>query len=299
MFRLFIATSLTLLLLACVPAAEKPVDEESPAEQPSEPSTEQAKPITVHARFHYVEQISNPSIGNDKSLEATFQLESDIQRTGSFDTAQYHHENYVNRAQGSVLASGTMDLSDHDVSTHETYQMQGKWPNLAEQSPGRFAIELPEQSDIGEGLRIEFDIKAPVTGTKKATIRSKDQALESTVTHARPLMCIDGEAGSDWCNIHFIIDAIPTTAKTEIGAAMLPHAKEVYLLQGKKTEKGGLIIYGDMLPVYGATTRYQDDHFITNLSVSYNASFDDGSRISQQLDVVVWSTERGSNWQPD
>lgn len=305
MSRMLFTLSLSTVLLGCSPAPEAdPAETATPEvvdEQPTNPTTDLAdtsEPITIHARFNYLEKMTSASIGADKNLAVKLQLESDIRRTGSGPQAQYHLDQEVERVKGSVIANGSLNLSSDEVSTQETYQMQGDWPQMAVPTAGRFSIKLPEQSDIGDGPRLEFEIKAPVTGIKTAVIKSATQQIDSEVTHSRPFACTNGEAGGDICDISFTIEPVPTTAKTDAGAILLENAKQAYNLQGKKAADGGLLMYSSMLPVYGSSTSYENGHFVTRLSTSYSETLD-GSVITQQLDVVVWSTERGSNWQPN
>lgn len=305
MSRLLCTVGLSTLLFGCTPApeAEQP-NQDTPEvidDQSANPTSEFAavgEPITVHARFNYSEKMSSPSIGAEKNLVANLHLASDIRRSGSGPTAQYHLDQEVERVKGSVTANGSLNLNSAEVSTQETYQMQGEWPQLTIPTAGRFSIKLPEPSDIGDGPRIEFEIKAPVAGIKTAVIKSADQQINSEVTHSRPFACTNGDAGGDICDLSFTIEPIPTTAKTDAGAILLENAKQAYNLQGKKAADGGLLMYSSLLPVYGSTTHYENGHFVTRLSTSYTETLD-GSVITQQLDLVVWSTERGSNWQPN
>ena len=304
MSRFIITTSLTAFLLGCSPAPD--------AEQPSHETAEvtedtnntdtnleiTGEPITIHARFNYTDKMTSASIGADKSLVAKLLIESDLRRTGSGATAQYHEDQYVDRVKGSVSATGSLNLVSEEVSSQETYQMQGDWQLMAVPTAGRFSIKPPSQSDIGDGPRIEFEIKAPVSGIKKAVIKSANQQMDSEVTHSRSFACSNGEAGGDICDISFTIEPVPTEAKNGISVEFLENAKQVYNLQGKKAADGGLLMYSNSLPVYGSTTSYHNGHFVTRLKASYTESLD-GGVINQVLDVVVWSTERGSNWQPD
>lgn len=292
---------LTLSLASCTPEPAEPsaqtaseaaaLESEQGAEMPS------GEPITLHARVVYKDSFLSPSIGAEKSLTTNLHLTSEVLRTGSGPDATYALDKEIERVQGSVVANGQVNFSSDDISTQETYQMQGEWPQMTIPTAGQFSIQLPEPSDIGDGLRIELIIKAPVTGVKTAKIISKGQQIDTEVTHSRAAWCNDNGAGGDLCEISFTIDAIPTTAKTAAGEVMLENAKQVYNLQGKKDATGGLLMYSSMVPVYGATTTYENGHFVTRLNTSYTETLDGGS-ISQQLEIVVWSTERGSNWQP-
>ncbi len=302
MSRFIITSSLTALLLGCSPAPETETAPSEPSAVTDTNSTDFAEtsgdPITVHARFHYLENMTTQSIGADKTLRADLELESDIRRFGSGADAQYQLDQEVERVKGSVTANGSLNLTSDDVSTQETYQMQGNWSTMTTPTAGRFSIKLPEASDIGDGPRIEFEIKAPVTGTKKAVIKSANQQIDSEVSHSRPFACTNGENGGDICELSFTIEPIPTAAKTDAGAVLLENSKQAYNLQGKKDANGGLLMYSSMLPVYGSTTSYENGHFVTRLKTSYTETLD-GGVITQELDVVVWSTERGSDWQPD
>ncbi len=309
--RTLFMAGLTLSLASCTPepsqssaqAESSPAassqTEQNPLEMPQDQASEMVAgdPITLHARLVYKDSFLSPSIGAEKSLTTNLHLTSDVLRTGSGPDASYALDNEVERVQGNVTAKGQVNFSSDDISTQETYQMQGDWPAMTTPTAGQFSIKLPEPSDIGDGLRIELVIKAPVTGVKTAKIQSKEQHRATEVSHSRSAWCSNFDEKSDICDLSFTVDAIPTTAKTPAGEVLLENAKQVYLLQGKKDESGGLLMYSNLVPVYGATTTYENGHFVTRLNTSYTATLDGGS-ISQQLEIVVWSTERGSNWQP-
>lgn len=261
------------------------------------PDPAAGEPITLHARLLYKDEFRNPTIGAVKSLEANLHITSDVLRTGQGAAASYALDQEVERVQGSVKAQGQVNFTADDISTQEVYQMQGDWPQMTTASAGQFSIMLPEPSDIGDGLRIKLLVKAPVAGNKNAQIRSKDQQISSEVTHARPMWCGELEGGSDLCDLSFTIDAIPTSAKTPVGEVMFENAKQAYNLQGKKDATGGLLMYSNSMPVYGASTSYENGHFVTRLKTNYTQTLDGGT-VSQQLDIVVWSTARGSDWQP-
>jgi hypothetical protein len=277
-------------------AETSPSDDASPAADTSQ-DTAAGEPITLHARLIYKDEFHNPSIGAVTSLDANLHITTDVLRSGQGAAATYALDQGVERVQGSVKAQGQVNFSADDIATQEIYQMQGDWPQLSTASAGQFSIMLPEPSDIGEGLRIKLLVKAPVAGNKSAQIQGKGQQINAEVTHSRPMWCGEREGGSDLCDLSFTIDATPTNAKTPIGEVMFENAKHVYNLQGKKDATGGLLMYSNSMPVYGAITNYELGHFVTRLKTSYTQTLDGGT-VSQQLDIVVWSTARGSDWQP-
>jgi len=297
-------TSVCLLSLLLVAGCSKSpkeddqqVESDTSADAPASPSGE---PITLHARLDFMDSSASASVNASHHLNASIYLETDVTREGSGESATYSLDS-DSRVQGSVVASGTLALKSNDVSSNETYSMHNEWNALTDKAEGAYRIRLPEVSLLGEGLSVAVEIEAPVSGTKKATISSAGQTLDSNdVTLSRPMFCSTQAADKDKdvCKLSFTIDAVPTKAKDPAYESMLESAKTLYAYQGKKNPEGGLVMYSGLIPVYGATTQYQNGHFVTALDQQYTSNID-GTDISQHIHLVVWSTKRGDKWQPE
>ncbi len=299
MKNITVVCALSLLLVSCgkAPKENQPQASEMPAQ---ESVSSAGEPITLHARLDFVDGLTSSAIHAQRQLNASIYLETDVLRQGSGASATYSLDTDVTRVQGAVRASGTLALNDGDVSSSETYNMQNEWNSLTSKPEGKFIINLPEESFIGEGLSVGVDIEAPVSGTKKATISSKGQTIDSDISHSRSMFCAPqaDKKDQDICTLKFTIDAAPTKAKEAIYENLLENAKTVYANQGKKNPEGGVLMYSGMVPVYGANTQYHSGHFVTELNQQYAVNVD-GADISQHIHLVVWSTKRGDKWQPE
>jgi hypothetical protein len=292
---------LSFLLLAGCSKSPKEADQQVESEATADvPASSSGEPITLHARLDFMDASASPSINAKKHLNASFYIETDVTRDGSGASATYSLDSDDSRVQGIVVAAGTLALTSDDVSSSETYNMHNEWNSLSNKPEGKFSIKLPEPSLLGEGLSVAVEIEAPVSGNKKATINSKGQTMDTDVTHSRPVFCTPQaeDKAKEVCTLNFTIDAAPTKAKDPAYETMLESAKTLYAYQGKKNPEGGLIMYSGMVPVYGATTQYQNGHFVTALDQQYTANID-GTDISQHIHLVVWSTKRGDKWQPE
>ncbi len=256
------------------------------------------EPITLHARLDFMDASVSPSINSSRKLNASIYLATDVMREGSGESAIYSLDTEETRVQGAVVASGQMALNADDIATRETYDMQAQWSSITNNPEGKYSINLPNISYIGDGLQVGIEVEVPVTGTKKAIISSKDQTMEGDVTHARPMFCSTQSPEKDVCTLTFTIDALPTKAREPVYESLLEGAKATYAYQGKQDANGGLIMYSGLVPVYGATTQYHGGHFVTQLNEKYSVTLD-GSDISQHIHLVVWSTKRGDSWQPN
>lgn len=300
MKRLTSISFLSLLLLAGCGQSSKDKEQLEAATEttPEIQSTSSGEPITLHARLDFMDSFTSPAINANRQLKASIYLETDVLREGSGASATYSLDTEESRVQGALLAMGTFTLKSDEVSTNETYNMNNEWRVLTKNPEGKFIIKLPEESLIGEGLSVGVEIEVPVKGTKKATINSNAQTMDSEVTHSRPMFCTSQSADQDVCTLSFTIDAVPTKAKNSLHERLLENAKTLYAYQGKKNPEGGLIMYSAMVPVYGATTTYHSGHFVTELNQQYKTNLD-GSDIGQHIHLVVWSTKRGDKWQPE
>lgn len=278
------------------PKEEQPAEDYVTEDQQNElPAGE---PITLHARLDFVDTQATPSINASRQLKASFYLTTDVMRDGAADGASFWADGENYRVQGAIAASGNFSLNSSDVATDETYNMSNQWPSVTENPEGTFRIKMPEASLIGEGLSVGVEIEVPVKGTKKATITGNGQTIDSELSHARTMFCHSKSDEEEACKLEFTIDAVPTKAKDSTYDHLLQSAKDAFAFQGKQGPDGGLIIYSSLLPVYGATTRYHNGHFVTSLKQEYSVNLD-GSELGQQIHMVVWSTKRGDNWQPE
>lgn len=291
---------LSLLLLASCGQSSKDNEQvETAAEASTEiQSASSGEPITLHARLDFVDTSSMPSISASRQLNASLYIETDVTREGSGASATYIQDTDESRVQGFVTASGKLALNKDDVSSNETYNMHNVWNTLTSNPEGKFTIKLPQLSLVGEGLSVGVEIEAPVNGTKKATISSNGQTLDSEVTHSRSIFCATKTADQDVCTLTFTIDTVPTKVQDPAYESLFEAAKETYKYQGKKGPDGGFVMYSGLVPVYGATTNYHNGHFVTELNQQYSVSLDGGD-MSQHIYLVVWSTKRGDKWQPE
>ena len=288
-----------LLLAGCGQSSKESQQAESEAPVEAADSSS-GEPITLHARLDFVDTFVSPSINSSRKLNASIYIETDVTREGSGATATYSLDTEESRVQGAVLASGTLALNDNDVSSSENYNVHNEWNALTNAPEGKFSIKLPQASFVGEGLNVGVEIEVPVSGTKEASISSNGQTIDGEITHSRSMFCTSQstDKDKDICRLTFTIDAVPTKAQDPAYESLLESAKTVYASQGKKNSEGGLIMYSGILPVYGATTRYHNGHFVTALNQQYKVNMD-GADISQHIHLVVWSTKRGDKWQPE
>ena len=278
-------------------SSSEPVVDEA-QQDASDDAAASGEPITLHARFEFMDALASPSINSNRQLNASLYIETDVIRDGSGATATYTLDSDDSRVQGVVYASGSLAMKDDEVSSTETYNMRNTWGVLTKNPEGKFFITLPEPSMIGEGLSVGVELEVPVSGIKKATINSQGQTIDSEIMHSRSMFCATQTADKDICTLKFTIDALPTKAQAPGYEQLFESAKAIYPYQGKKNADGGVVMYSSMLPVYGAATKYNNGHFVTELNQQYQINMD-GSDISQHIHLVVWSTKRGDNWQPE
>lgn len=295
----YIATLGFLSVLAVTGCGQSSNEEEQVGEVVDElQEAPSGEPITLHARLDFMDASVTPSINSSRKLKASIYLATDVMREGSGESAIYSLDTEETRVQGAVVASGQMALNADEISTNETYNMQAQWSSITNNPEGKYSIDLPDISKIGDGLQVGIEVEVPVTGTKKSTIRSNDQMVEDDVNHARSMFCSAQSPEKDVCTLTFTIDALPTKAREPVYEGLLEGAKATYAYQGKQDANGGLIMYSGLVPVYGATTQYHDGHFVAQLNEQYSVTLD-GLDISQHIHLVVWSTKRGDSWQPE
>ena len=300
----FTLTATLLTLVAACSKAPETVDVPQPT-VPTETredvsvddNNQGGTPVTIHARIQYSADTTAPELSYSRKLETAFYLETDAIRYDEGGTVSYTMAD-GSRVQGSLKAQGNAHIVSDDSSMNELYQMQGDWPELITPTQGMFRIKQVAPSHIGQGMEVTLELEVPVKGSKKAVLQSKDASVENNETQfSTPAECRKVNDNEDLCNITFTIDAVPTEAQDAIGEQLLSNAKELYSRQGKIAPDNSMIIYGSLVPVYGATTSQQGEHFVTELDQSYQVN-NNGTQMAQHLKVVAWSTARGDLNEP-
>lgn len=291
-----------LLVTGCGQSSNEQAPSESVADEVQSEAHDEAmtsgEPVTLHARFEFMDASASTAIDSHRQLKASFYMQTDVIRDGSGADASFSLDTEDTRVQGALFASGSLSMKENDISSSETYNMQNVLGAMTTNPEGKFVIQLPEASMVGEGLSVGVELEVPVSGVKKAIISSQGQTIESQVTHARSMFCATRTEDSDLCTLKFTIDAVPTKAQDPAYERLFESARAAYPYQGKQSPDGGLIMYSGLLPVYGAFTRYHNGHFVTELNQHYKINLD-GTDISQHIHLVVWSTNRGDSWQPE
>ncbi|MFN6262233.1 MAG: hypothetical protein ACK4XG_05415 [Chromatiaceae bacterium] len=297
------SAGLTLFVLtACSPAPEvatTPANDTASQADADPDALPQDKQLVLHARLYIKDQTSNPAIGSANQIQAAFHLQTPVRVEGTGLDTRFSDIFEQDQVQGQLLASGDTEFKTEPALT-EHYLMQAAWPEPVAVTQGRFRVWAPEPSIIGTGYSVKVELEVPVSGDKKAQISSNGTVLDTEVTQARPLVCgTDNESGNaqEMCKLSYTVDAVPTEAKDEAGKLMLDSAKTLYASQGKINSDGGLIMYGSLVPVYGAVSSLEDGHLVIRSSQQYSLKFKEGN-MAQQLELVVWTSAPGDSWQP-
>lgn len=286
------------LLTACSPAPEAP---EPPADDAATQTVTgsgdlaQDKQLVLHARLYVKDRTAMPAIGSENQIQAAFALQSPVQVSGSGLDARFSDVYEQDLVQGQLQASGSTNFKA-DPTLTEHYQMQASWPEPVAVTQGRFRVFAPEPSSIGDGYSVRVELEVPVSGDKKAQISGNGMLLDTEVTHAKPIAC-GTDNGQEICKLSYTIDAVPTAAKDAAGELLLDNAKTLYANQGKISSDGGLLIYSSLVPVYGAVTTLEAGHLVIRSRQQYSLKFKEAD-MAQQLELVVWTSEPGDNWQP-
>lgn len=286
------------LLTACSPAPEAP---EPPADDAAAQTVTasgdlaQDKQLVLHARLYVKDRTAMPTIGSENQIQAAFALQSHVQASGSGLDISFSDVYEQDLVQGQLQASGSTEFKA-DPALTEHYQMQASWPQPVAVTQGRFRVFAPEPSRIGDGYSVKVELEVPVSGDKKAQISSNGMLLDTEVTHAKPIAC-GTDNGQEICKLSYTIDAVPTAAKDATGALLLDNAKTLYANQGKINSEGGLLTYSSLVPVYGAVTTLEAGHLVIRSRQQYSLKFKEAD-MAQQLELVVWTSEPGDNWQP-
>ncbi|MDZ7868591.1 MAG: hypothetical protein U5L02_05190 [Rheinheimera sp.] len=291
---------LLLALTACSPAQQDTTTASAAALPQTAPADVAAiaeeNLVILHARLYVKDQTSTPAIGSANQLQAAFHLQTPVRVEGTGLDARFSDIFEREQVQGQLVASGDTEFKTEPALT-EHYKMQAVWPEPVAVKQGRFRVWAPEPSRIGTGYSVKVELEVPVSGDKKAQISSEGTLLDTDITHARPLAC-GTEEGQEICKLSYTVDAVPTTAQDEAGQLLLDSAKTLYASQGKINSDGGLIMYGSLVPVYGAVSNLEDGHLVIRSSQQYSLNFKDAN-MAQQLELVVWTSAPGDNWQPD
>ncbi len=286
------------LLTACSPAPEAP---EPPADDAATQAVTESgdlaqdKQLVLHARLYVKDRTAMPAIGSENQIQAAFALQSHVQASGSGLDISFSDVYEQDLVQGQLQASGSTNFKA-DPTLTEHYQMQASWPEPVAVTQGRFRVFAPEPSSIGDGYSVKVELEVPVSGDKKAQISSNGMLLDTEVTHAKPIAC-GTDNGQEICKLSYTIDAVPTAAKDAAGELLLDNAKTLYANQGKISSDGGLLIYSSLVPVYGAVTTLEAGHLVIRSRQQYSLKFKEAD-MAQQLELVVWTSQPGDNWQP-
>jgi hypothetical protein len=297
-----------LLLTGCGPAPDSSAYSAATADSATADATEsntsessttepQGKPVLVHLRLNFTDKINSESINTTRQLRSSIYLQQQALQYGSGQDVGYSLLDTPVKVMGSLQAQGQSKIETSDLVKDESYQMAQFWPVLTENPAGRWRIVEPEPSNIGEGVQFKLEMVTPVSGTKHAKISSKGQTFDTDVQQALPLSC-GTDNDHDQCALEFSFDAIPTVAKNEFGTAILESAKTLYQYQGKKGPDGALVMFGPIAPIYGAVTSYEGDRLVVRFSQQFTENLD-SSVISQQLQMVMWTSAPEDSWQPD
>lgn len=296
------AMLLTSLLGACSKAPETSAPEPTASTESSEDgavddSTQGGEALTIHARIQYVTETSAPQIASNHKLQAAFYLETPAVRYHENGTVSYTMLDGT-RIQGALNAEGSAHIVSDDAVADESYQMKGEWPEVIQPNSGMFRIKSVEPSHLGEGMEVTIEMEIPVQGVKKSLMQNKDLKIENSETKfSTPLECSPVNETEDLCKILFTMDVVPTEARDAEGEQLLPSAIELYKNQGKIGPDNSLIMYTSMVPVFGAKTSMNGEHFVTELAEQYQVQMD-GSTLAQQLKIVAWSSPRGELNEP-
>ena len=295
-----------LLLTGCGKAPEPALPEQTAVTDSTETSAEnddslvmddQGKPVLVHLRLAFTDEMSSESTQIHRQLRASLYLQQQAQQYGTGQEASYSMQESPVQVMGSLQAQGAVKFKQDDIAQDESYQMAQFWPVLTENPAGRWKITEPEPSAIGEGMQFKLNLSTPVSGTKHAKISSHGQTIDTDVQQARPFACgTDNE--HDQCALEFSFDATPTVAQNDFGVALLESAKTLHQYQGKTGPDGGLVMFGPIAPIYGAVTSYENERLVIRFSQQFSENLD-GAVISQQLQMVLWTSAPDDNWQPD
>jgi len=290
-----------LLLTGCGKAPEQSSAEDTAvAIEPSSTDgiiDDQGTPVLVHLRLAFTDEIKTESTQTSRQLRTTLYLQQQAQQYGKGQEVSFSLQESTPKVMGSLQAEGSVKFNQDDIAHDEQYQMAQFWPVLTDNPAGRWRIAEPELSNIGDGLQFKLEIITPVSGTKHAKITSKGQTIDTEVQQAKPFSC-GYENEHDQCSLEFSFDATPTVAKNDFGAALLESAKTLHQYQGKKGPDGALVMFGPLAPIYGAVTSYEGDRLVMRFSQQFTENLD-GSVVSQQLHMVMWTGALDDSWQPD
>lgn len=300
---------IALLLTGCGKAPESSATEPAMPEQNAAEETaagdsstgevvdEQGKPVLVHLRLVFTDEIKSESIKTHRRLRASLYLQQHALQYGNGQEASYSMQESPVRVMGSLQAQGSVKFKQDDMSQDESYQMAQFWPAMTENPAGRWRIVAPEPSHIGEGVQFKLEMVTPVSGTQHAKISSQGQSFDTEVQQGKPFSCTTTDTKEEQCSLELSFDATPTDAKTEFGETILAAAKTLHQYQGKKGPDGALVMFGSMTTAYGAVTSYEGDKLVVRFSKKFSENLD-GADISQELQAVLWTSKPEDDWQP-
>jgi hypothetical protein len=250
------------------------------------------EPVTLHARIDYSGSSATKEIGKTGTT-LSFEIREPAFREGKGKSARYSQDTSgQTQVQGFIHGAGHADISSNDGHIEENYDKKGEWNSLQAPQKGNFSIMPPEPSDIGDGLQVEIELHAPVTGEQWMKALGQQSP---DVTFARPLECTEKDEYLDdhgpACGVKFHIDPTPTGPKTEAGKMLYDKIVEAL----KQTN--GEWVMAMLGQLYGAETTYENNEFV--LQVHKQSTFDkDGVTMHRNIDITVWSSRRDSDWAP-
>jgi len=289
---LLIAIPTAMLFTACSRSPEPaPIQDEGATPATAEKDNGM-EPVMLHARIDYSGNSATKEIGS-AGTTLSLEIQQPAFREGKGASARYSQDTSGQaQVQGFVHGAGRADISSNDGHIEEYYDKRVTWNPLQAPQKGNISIMPPEPSDIGEGLQVEIEVHAPVTGEQ--WMKALGQQTPE-VTFARPLECTERDDYLDdhgpACGVKLHIDPTPSGPRTDAGKILYDKIVEALKLpNGEWT----MAMLGQL---YGAETTYADGEFV--LHIQKKSIFDkDGVTMDRNIDITVWSSPRNSNWIP-
>lgn len=271
---------------------------EQQVEQVTPPAENDGRePILLHARIAYTSAIDFKGAGGGNTARFLLELRQPAFREGRGNTAKYEQDtDHEAQVVGSVHGRGQAHMVVENGEMSESYDQSATWKQLTVPEQGMFSIQMPMPSHIGDGLSLELEVHAAVSGSKSGHLSSKEASADMEPQVSVPNACQTHSEylpdHGDACGFKLSLDATPTEPKDEAGKVLFPD------LQKGLAEPHGERILAMAGQLYGATTHYRDNgHFV----MTYNRHFDDGKDGSSMTDayhIVVWSTAPDEAWKP-
>ncbi|HVL01805.1 MAG TPA: hypothetical protein VM553_18435 [Dongiaceae bacterium] len=287
---------LALLIAGCGEQEEKqePSADSDVAEESSAADGQEA--ILLHARVDYTFTSQTAEIGGSQA-HISLHIRQPAFRSGKGESASYDWDNdHPVEVTGAVRGEGSAAIVSNDTTLNERYDKSLSLPQWKAPEQGAFSITMPEPSSMGDGLSMQVNIHAPVSGTQTVIVSGQDMSASMAPNFARPLLCTGQQQyiqdGSDGCGIEIRLEPTPTSAKNDIGQVMLPQVQKAL------AAPNGEVVMAMLGQVYGATTEYRSGgHFVTRFVRKYEFAKDQ-SQMTYDYQVTVWSTAKSEDWTP-